>query len=115
MATMLDSPGDDEEFAEFMARVDEVSATISGLKDGTVDAHALLAADAERDAAEAQRKAKKAAAAEAARRKAEELRLAAERRERLREEKRDELEVHSKRLVFMGTRGKCFVAVKESV
>ena len=87
---------DDEEYQEFLSKVDDVSAQIDALKSGDFDAAQFDAAQEKKDKAEAARaeaRARKKAAAkaeaeEAARKRAE----AAERQERLREENRDQLE-----------------------
>lgn len=83
---------DDDEFAEFMSRVEEVSATIEGLKTGTVDAKSLIFEDEKREREERERAERKARKAEEARAAVEVRKQAAERHERLRDEKKDELE-----------------------
>eukprot|EP00962_Isochrysis_galbana_P029028 scaffold9250_cov105-Isochrysis_galbana.AAC.2 len=87
---------DDDDFSDFMSRVNDVTATIEGLKTGTIDAKALVEADEARLREERERQAKKERKAAEARLQAEEKRREAERMARLREEKKDELEVRRK-------------------
>jgi hypothetical protein len=88
---------DDDDFSDFMSRVNEVTATIEGLKTGAIDAKALVEADEARLREERERQVKKERKAEEARRQAEEKSREAERIARLRVEKKDELEVRAAR------------------
>jgi len=84
---------DDDDFAEFMSRVNDVSATIEGLQSGAVDANAMVAADEARLREENAIKAKRERRTEEASLKVEARVAEADRMQRLREEKKDELEV----------------------
>jgi hypothetical protein len=88
---------DDDEFSDFMSRVNDVTATIEGLKTGTVDAKALVEADEARLREDRERQAKRERKAEQARMQVEARSREAERMARLRDENKDELEVRAAR------------------
>ena len=83
---------DDEEFDDFLGKIDDVNALIQGLKDGTVDPKALDKKDEkirkEQEAKEARREAKKREAEAKAAAAAAEVK----RREQLREDNKEKLE-----------------------
>ena len=79
---------DDDEYADFLKRVEDVGATIKGLKDGTVDVSQLDAKEAKAKKEEADRQARRDAkkreaeekAAAAAEEKAQKAAIAAEKK-----------------------------------
>eukprot|EP00316_Scyphosphaera_apsteinii_P010181 CAMPEP_0119321800 /NCGR_PEP_ID=MMETSP1333-20130426/56473_1 /TAXON_ID=418940 /ORGANISM="Scyphosphaera apsteinii, Strain RCC1455" /LENGTH=77 /DNA_ID=CAMNT_0007328863 /DNA_START=47 /DNA_END=277 /DNA_ORIENTATION=+ len=73
---------DDDDFADFMSRVDDVTATISGIKDGSIDVKAF-----DKKEAEAEKKAKESAALKERKRREAQEKAEAEARKKAAEAK----------------------------
>ena len=83
---------DDDEYADFLKRVEDVGATIKGLKDGTVDVSQLDAKEAKAKKEEADRQARRDAKKREAEEKAAASREAARKHEELKEANREKIE-----------------------
>ena len=83
---------DDDEYADFLKRVEDVGATIKGLKDGTVDVSQLDAKEAKAQKEEADRQARRDAKKREAEEKATASREAARKMAELKEANREKIE-----------------------
>ena len=83
---------DDDEYADFLKRVEDVGATIKGLKDGTVDVSQLDAKEAKAKKEKADRQARRDAKKREAEEKAAASREAARKHEELKEANREKIE-----------------------
>ena len=83
---------DEEDFESFLSQIDEVNATIQGLKDGRIDADDLNKKEQKISKAQAEKEAKREAAKREQQAKAEAAAAERKRREEFREQNREKLE-----------------------
>ena len=88
----MPSMDDDGEFQDFLSKVDDINATIKGLKDGTIDVDVLNKKEEKLLKAQKEKEAKREAAKKAAEEKAAAAAAERKRREEFREQNREKLE-----------------------